>query len=185
MENVDIELRDLDEEELQQINKFMLSGCSCVLEQSLEMSSISPSSLEAYVLGHFSAINRTDKRSNSKLVGKDKSSIQRLYAHYSSNGFIHKDNNSKGKPSKNPWNHHGICIPGRVPSHHDFKSIRFPSHWNREVIYQNMWHALNLVSKKNAVMFAQIGLNVMTRYRRIPLKIATSDKSPIKEHIQT
>ncbi|QQP40218.1 Putative LOC582807 [Caligus rogercresseyi] len=193
MENVDIELRDLDEEELQQINKFMLSGCSCVLgpsdingqktpcfnwfnkeevvyrrEQSLEMSSISPSSLEAYVLGHFSAINRTDKKIKfqisgqrvclstfSFLLGMSKSSIQRLYAHYSSNGFIHKDNNSKGKPSKNPWNRdihkrregikiflenlikdHGICIPGRVPSHHDFKSIRFPSHWNREVIYQ-------------------------------------------------
>ncbi|QQP52431.1 Putative LOC582807, partial [Caligus rogercresseyi] len=251
MENVDIELRDLDEEELQQINKFMLSGCSCVLgpsdingqktpcfnwfnkeevvyrrEQSLEMSSISPSSLEAYVLGHFSAINRTDKKIKfqisgqrvclstfSFLLGMSKSSIQRLYAHYSSNGFIHKDNNSKGKPSKNPWNRdihkrregikiflenlikdHGICIPGRVPSHHDFKSIRFPSHWNREVIYQKyvQWHALNLVSWKKRsdvcsvchVHSEELALMFRDSLQKNTIEDWTSQiKSPIKEHI--
>ncbi|QQP56917.1 Putative LOC582807, partial [Caligus rogercresseyi] len=92
MDSVDIELRDLDEEELQKINQFMLSGYSCVL---------GPSDINGQKTPCFNWFNREEvvyRREQCLEI------IQRLYAHYSSNGFIHKDNKSIGKPSKNPWN---------------------------------------------------------------------------------
>ncbi|XP_040581164.1 uncharacterized protein [Lepeophtheirus salmonis] len=89
------------------------------------------------------------------LMGLCKSKVQNLHAHFLKNGFTQRVHKSVGKPAKNPYNRdmqnrregiklflenminkYGSPIPGKVASPNDWSSFRFPSHWNKEILFK-------------------------------------------------